>query len=499
MIAPSLFGCLACILSDVAFAAPIFPRDFYSEFVFHIPYIDLGVPVSIESARGLQRISYFNSLSHETIDTAESVTFRQVFNGTARTCLREDFKRDELRVVEVFPDLHEFEHTGSAIVRGLQCDWYVKKGSRHGEFEHFYFDPLLNMPVRWSMHSREEVFDSHIDDYVIDYMQSRPLTETEKLKLHDSVKNDPCRTSERAESHSSRYSYSSSKHLSRHRKHSQSPQYAMGYIPLPERRHIEVFGDISITDLLRTTDVSLPQSFDWRERGGVPARVKDQAFCGSCYAFSVAASIESAYMLKNRNSSINVSEQFLLDCGWSSGSSSCSGGNQQELGPLILQRFNGFVPMNSDYGQYLSTYSYCKNTTGMNGIQVDGWVNLPARSSVELIKKSLVNNGMLSVSINAVDEILSYRGGIVATDACKATHAHDLNHAVNLVGYGTDEESGTDYWILRNSWSDNWGEKGFFKVEIGERDCGISIDVSFPIIKIGAQLVEKNDLSSILA
>jgi C1A family cysteine protease len=405
-----------------------------------------------------------------------------------------------LHLVEIFPDLNEFELTGSSIVRGLQCDWYVKKGSESGEFEHFYYDPLLNMPVRWSMHSREEVFDSHIDDYVIDYMQLRQLNEGETKKLRETVKNDPCRADSNGQTGNFHSSYSSGKHLSHHRKHILKPKYPMGYIPLPERRHIEIFGDISIGDLLRTTDVTLPRTFDWRDRGGVPARVKDQAFCGSCYAFSVAASIESAYLLKNRNSSsINVSEQFLLDCGWSSGSSSCSGGNQQELGPLILQRFNGFIPMNSDYGQYMSTYSYCKNTTGMTGISIDAWVNLPARSSIQLIKKSLVNNGMLSVSINAVDEILSYREGIVATDACKATRSRDLNHAVNLVGYGTDEQTGTEYWILRNSWSDNWGEKGFFKVEMGDRDCGITIDVSFPIIKIGAQLVEKNDFSSILA
>ena len=155
--------------------------------------------------------------------------------------------------------------------------------------------------------------------------------------------------------------------------------------------------------------------------------------------------------------------------------------------------------MSTDYGQYMSTYSYCKNTTGMTGISIHAWVNLPARSSIELIKKSLVNNGMLSVSINAVEEILSYRDGRVATDACKSTRSRDLNHAVNLVGYDTDEQTGKEFWILRNSWSDNWGEKGFFKVEMGDRDCGITIDVSFPIIKIGAKLVEKNDFSSILA
>ena len=40
----------------------------------------------------------------------------------------------------------------------------------------------------------------------------------------------------------------------------------------------------------------------------------------------------------------------------------------------------------------------------------------------------------------------------------------DINHATSLVGYGTDEESGLDYWLVRNSWSPTWGEDGYIRL-----------------------------------
>ena len=47
------------------------------------------------------------------------------------------------------------------------------------------------------------------------------------------------------------------------------------------------------------------------------------------------------------------------------------------------------------------------------------------------------------------------------------------NHAILVVGYGTDEASGLDYWLIRNSWGSDWGNNGFIKIQRGAGMCGI--------------------------
>ena len=47
-----------------------------------------------------------------------------------------------------------------------------------------------------------------------------------------------------------------------------------------------------------------------------------------------------------------------------------------------------------------------------------------------------------------------------------------INHAVQLVGYGTNADEG-DYWILRNSWGEGWGEGGFMRLRRSDvAKCG---------------------------
>jgi len=56
----------------------------------------------------------------------------------------------------------------------------------------------------------------------------------------------------------------------------------------------------------------------------------------------------------------------------------------------------------------------------------------------------------------------------------------DVNHAVQAVGYGTDE-SGMDFWIVKNSWGERWGDSGYFKIERGVNMCGVAVCNSFPV------------------
>jgi KDEL-tailed cysteine endopeptidase len=60
----------------------------------------------------------------------------------------------------------------------------------------------------------------------------------------------------------------------------------------------------------------------------------------------------------------------------------------------------------------------------------------------------------------------------------------ELDHGVAIVGYGTTLD-GTKYWVVRNSWGPEWGEKGYIRMQRGisnkEGLCGIAMEASYPI------------------
>jgi cathepsin L len=67
-----------------------------------------------------------------------------------------------------------------------------------------------------------------------------------------------------------------------------------------------------------------------------------------------------------------------------------------------------------------------------------------------------------------------YQSGVFYSPLSAGGKATDLNHLVVLEGYGTDEETGEDYWIVRNSWGPRWGERGYIRLKrVGESECGV--------------------------
>lgn len=59
-----------------------------------------------------------------------------------------------------------------------------------------------------------------------------------------------------------------------------------------------------------------------------------------------------------------------------------------------------------------------------------------------------------------------------------------LNHAILVVGYGTDASTGVPYWLVKNSWGTSWGENGYGKVARNkDNNCGIASLASYPLLK----------------
>ncbi|KAK6139003.1 hypothetical protein DH2020_027255 [Rehmannia glutinosa] len=217
---------------------------------------------------------------------------------------------------------------------------------------------------------------------------------------------------------------------------------------------------------------SLPESVDWREKGAV-APVKDQGSCGSCWAFSTIASVEGINQIVTGDL-VTLSEQELVDCD-TSYDEGCNGGLMDYAFQFIIK--NGGIDTEVDY-PYTGRDGRC-DTYRRNAkvVSIDSYEDVPANNE-NALKKAIANQPV-SVAIEAGGrDFQLYESGIFSGKC-----GLDLDHGVNVVGYGT--ENGADYWIVRNSWGASWGEKGYIRMKRNAEDksglCGIAVEPSYPL------------------
>ena len=220
-------------------------------------------------------------------------------------------------------------------------------------------------------------------------------------------------------------------------------------------------------------DASNTSPIDWRSEGGVTG-VKDQGQCGSCWAFATIAGFETAQFVAN-GTLLSFAEQQIVDC---SGNAyfnfGCNGG--------MAERAYNYMAA-SDGTALEADYPYTSGTTGTkssSGCLGDGQpiTSHKATSSVEVTKndpdqlKAALAIGAVTVGIEADTMYFqTYQSGILDdASACGTT----LDHAVTAVGWGVDD-SNTEYWIIKNSWSSTWGEDGYVRMAIvdGIGICGV--------------------------
>ncbi|KAL3512647.1 hypothetical protein ACH5RR_025364 [Cinchona calisaya] len=231
----------------------------------------------------------------------------------------------------------------------------------------------------------------------------------------------------------------------------------------------------------------VPPSVDWRKKGAVTS-VKDQGQCGSCWAFSTVVAVEGINQIKT-NKLISLSEQELIDCDTAQ-NNGCDGGIMDLAFQFINKR--GGITTEQNY-PYKAADGRC-NSGKLNHpvVSIDGYEDVPANDEDALLKA--VTNQPVSVAIDAGGSGFQfYSEGVFSGDCGK-----ELDHGVAIVGYGTTLD-GTKYWIVRNSWGAEWGERGYIRMQRGIDDkeglCGIAMEPSYPIKTSSSNPVGATDAS----
>jgi len=216
---------------------------------------------------------------------------------------------------------------------------------------------------------------------------------------------------------------------------------------------------------------ALPAEVDWRNKGAVTA-IKDQGQCGSCWAFSATGSMEGAFFLKY-NILQSLSEQQLMDCSVKEGDQSCEGGLMDDAFQYVLD--NKGICSEDDY-PYKAVDEKCK--TGCTKVaNITGFMDI--RSGDEASMPAAVAMQPVSIAIEADQAIFQdYKNGVLNGTACGT----NLDHGVLIVGYGHDNKTGLDYWIVKNSWGKTWGMEGYVWLSRGFNTCGLSLASSYPVV-----------------
>ena len=122
---------------------------------------------------------------------------------------------------------------------------------------------------------------------------------------------------------------------------------------------------------------------------------------------------------------------------------------------------NKNISYSSDYKYDAEKYERCRinrNSDRYKGTNINSYYNLP-KGILHLIKN--LSNGPIAVISYASKEFKSYGGGLFKGQGCLFTWK--VNHASLLVGY---KLTGEKYFLFKNGWGSDWGEDGYYKVEI---------------------------------
>jgi len=228
--------------------------------------------------------------------------------------------------------------------------------------------------------------------------------------------------------------------------------------------------------------------------------VRDQSNCGSCWAFATVEAISDRICIhSNQTLQTRISAQDLLTCCGFSCGNGCNGGYPAAAWSYF--RNTGIVTgWNYNTTGWCQAYSFpncdhhvsgkypnctgefptpkcvksCDNGYANHTFADDkrhGNSSYSIANNVEKIQTEILTNGPVGAAFTVYADFPTYKSGVYHHVSGSALGGH----AVKIIGWGV--ESGTPYWLIANSWNEDWGSQGFFKIRRGGNECGIEASI----------------------
>jgi C1A family cysteine protease len=241
--------------------------------------------------------------------------------------------------------------------------------------------------------------------------------------------------------------------------------------------------------------------------------IKNQGQCGSCWAFSATEAVESQLALAGGEEySIELSAQQITSCTPNSGTYGCLGcqGGFTEGAYEYLKGTVGLT--NSFYVPYTQSMTASSATAACPTAKIDaingslaeltgGYATVtgysyatPACTSGACANQDLsklaaaLEETPVSICVNA-GAWNDYTGGVMSSTQCGSMAADYQDHCVMATGFNTSASK--PYWIVRNSWSSTWGEKGYIYLEYDKNTCGLADDATIPQVALGLSIEQE--------